>query len=291
MAAEQKKRGLVAFDIERTGNRVNRDIIVAVGVASAAEDATTDAEIKVEQFFVTFHGGGGEKLTATHEFGSDGILREIQPSKEKSLGLDHDIIMKNGDSMSEDDLLAYFRKIWSTFGYEQRCFNEFWSKNVRVLCKLQVESANMDRVGGMKEMANRLDTILLESQGKYSSYQNVSDTIGFDLRHLNNLLQAHGFAPMETKRDGTGYIGGIECDSYAKGALGLPLDTEWKDEIAAYDEKMASLLPELTCVHDHMPGNDAKSHLVKVLRANHYLKLQQQAKAEREESPKRARAD
>lgn len=134
-------------------------------------------------------------------------------------------------------------QVWSERGYEARCFDEFWSKNLEVLEYLQAcrEKTNQDTV------ITRFNEFLgqVEKEGPYSI---ISDTLFFDTVWLDYHLRSCGFAGLSRKRDGTGWISGYELDSLRFGRTQAALG-DW----SALEEKCSALpwrFPSNSSPHD-----------------------------------------
>jgi hypothetical protein len=184
--------------------------------------------------------------------------------------------------------MAIFEGIWKRDSYEMKCFDEFWSKHASELAEMHTVRENRVVLTQLEHFINTIERYLKEVFQRYSQVIIVMDTVHFDATHINNLLYKHDFQPLTHSRDGKDYVCSMECDSYAKGALGLPIMAEWSVFSKKYDELIDPVLP-MKALHDHCPSNDAKSHLLKALKTNRYLEMKQANNDDG--SPKRARAE
>lgn len=185
--------------------------------------------------------------------------------------------------LNQEDQISKMREIWLEKGYEMRCFDEFWSKHIDILFQLfdQIEFCAIDIMG------SELNSIMKRAEQQFSSLTIITDTVAFDTVHVDNILTSSGCNPLNNSRSGQ-YQSGIEVDSLAMGALGLPCDAPWSEYQDAYDKKIKDIIP-IYADHDHQPKNDAKSILLKFLKTQKYLRQKLQKKQKR--SPKHARND
>jgi hypothetical protein len=166
------------------------------------------------------------------------------------------------------------RSVWLARGFEGRCFEEFWSKNLSILKTLQ-DSSKVNLVSAEYDMAQALNDALLEAETKFANVMIVSDTIMFDTIWCNILLTKYGFKGLSWTRAGK-YRCGYELDSYTLGSLGFPPDVEWSEYVAAMKLHIDPIFADIVVNHDHNPENDAMSILVKFIRVVNY-NLQKQA--------------
>lgn len=108
---------------------------------------------------------------------------------------------------------------WKQRGWEQRCYTEFWSKNLPVLDLMTQETTNF---ANEHAMIKALNDFLHEQQTR-GEFSVGFDTVAFDSAWINFLLQKYGHAEITKNRDGTGYRSVFELDSYRFGALGVDL--------------------------------------------------------------------
>lgn len=266
---DKKPVGLLAIDIERTGKYTERgidakyhDMTFAVGFADAPINASKEDDIHTYE--------------VVHHLDYNTTTRV-------------DLSSKRFEGKPDGYALAIFEGIWNKMGYESRCFNEFWSKNIDALIEMHSSKDNRHiSNGNLFDFVSSINWHIERVFERYSQVIIVMDTVHFDATHINNLLYMKGHEPLTHSRNGIDYVCSMECDSYAKGALGLPIMAEWSVFSKKYDELIDPVLP-MKAVHDHCPSNDAKSHLLKALKTNRYLEIKS-ANTDNE-SPKRTRTD
>lgn len=160
------------------------------------------------------------------------------------------------------------RTLWLSKNFEQRCFEEFWSKHLDIFGMLQDET-KVNLVADEYSMAQALNNALLEAESMYDNLMIVCDTIMFDTTWCNLLLMKHGFKGLSWSRSGK-YRWGYELDSYTLGSLGFTPEVDWKDYSKAIETNIDVIFPDIQINHDHNPENDAMSILVKFIRVVNY---------------------
>lgn len=188
------------------------------------------------------------------------------------------------DGLNQNEKISKMREIWSMKEFEMRCFDEFWSKHIDILIQL---FGDPDRRIFHQTFGLALDSVMRKAEGQFSSLTIITDTVAFDTVHVDNILTSSECNPLNNSRSGQ-YQSGIEVDSLAMGALGLPCDASWSEYQDAYDKKIKDIIP-IYADHDHQPKNDAKSILLKFLKTQKYLRQKHEKKQKR--SPKHARND
>lgn len=171
--------------------------------------------------------------------------------------------------LGSDYTPSVIRQKWEAADFEMRCFDDFWCKHLDILQKLQ-DPTQVILVETESEMAFALNQALARVEARYDRIGILSDTLSFDTTWCNMLLLQHGFEPLSSTRNGKGYVSGYEVDSYVMGCLGLTPDTPWTTYSTEFDQTIGKVFPELEGIHDHHPENDAKSILVKYIRALNY---------------------
>lgn len=188
------------------------------------------------------------------------------------------------EGLTQEQKVTLMKSIWIARGYEIRCFDEFWSKFVDILITLQSETLICKTTTAF---GCAINSVMEKAESEFSSLTIITDTVAFDTVHIDNILTYAGCNPLNNSRSGK-YQSGIEVDSLAMGALGLPTDVSWNEYQDAYDKKIKDIIPVYS-VHDHQPKNDAKSILLKFLKTQKYLRQKYEKKQKR--SPKHARND
>jgi len=248
-SSENKEKGYFAIDIERTGNCSN-DLTFAIGYAYSKRDISSDEDIISGQLI-------GD------------LFLDVEKLKE----------------LSNEDKISKLRESWANSGFEMRCFDEFWSKNIDVLISLQDHTQDMSR--SYEYLGLELNKVMMKAEMMFSSLTIITDTVAFDTVHVDNILTTSDSKPLNNSRSGQ-YQSGIEVDSLAMGALGLPDDVSWSVYQDEYNKKIKDIIPVYS-VHDHQPKNDAKSILLKFLKTQKYIRQKYERKQKR--SPKQARND
>jgi hypothetical protein len=165
---------------------------------------------------------------------------------------------------------------WDQCGWEKRCWDEFWSKNVSTLDALQSWDGD-DIPHSDSSAAFSVSAVMQEVEDLFDRYTIVTDTIAFDTVWLTNLLYDNGFHGLAYRRDGNYNrgIGGIEVDSYLMGVYGVQLEDENDRKTKPWTGDplyKSTIRPP----HDHDPKNDAHHILCSLfdaLNANKRFKL------------------
>ena len=106
-------------------------------------------------------------------------------------------------------------QFWRMKGWEERCYKEFWIKNLDVLDSLQIQTRKHAVVNNEKEMADYIQKNVSNMEWrKETNY--VFDTLGFDAAWLTALMTKHNYPSMVYMRDGN-YTSNYEIDSYIMG--------------------------------------------------------------------------
>ena len=157
-----------------------------------------------------------------------------------------------------------WKEFWKKNKFENRCYEQFWSKNESVLDDLQNrEKLGPNLVKTEAEMMARLQSFLVRMEKLYSQTVLITDTTAFDTVWLSYLLEKHGYAHMGYKRDGS-YSKGLEMQSYRMATYGISSfsrkDKSKPWEMDAEYQKKVSIIS-----HDHDPSNDARQILTAFL--------------------------
>lgn len=163
--------------------------------------------------------------------------------------------------LAEDET---YQDMWRRCGYELRCYDEFWSKNLETLHKLQTKY--LGETAGKQDggwMAVRFNLLLRALELRFNNnVQYVFDTLNFDPVWINYLLSSINAPSLLYYRDGTygvdSYELGTYVTAYLSGALGR--EVEWARDVKPFKQAIAARIPS-TVVHDHMPENDAENIL------------------------------
>lgn len=226
--------GFFAIDIERTGPNYFSDVTFAIGYAYGPESPSDDSEITYGQVI---------------------------------LDLTLDLDFEHLESLSKEDKISIIREKWSEKSFSLKTYDEFWSKNIDVLIQSQ---KTPEKFRFEAQMANAFNSILEYAESRFSDLIIVSDTIAFDTTHVNNILAVQSHQPLNYSRKGE-YRSGVEVDSFAFGALGLPIGTPWSEYINQFNQKIYNTIA-IYSDHDHQAKNDAKHILLTFLKTQKYLK-------------------
>jgi len=222
---------------------------------------------------------------------SDQSLKNITSGQ---ICYDFGLNLEEIDKMDHEEKVKTIRKFWKFNGYEMRCFDEFWSKNIDTFISIQhIARSNVIDCESMSNVIHVFNEELKKIEAKYSQLNIITDTTMFDTVWLNHLLLEHGYAPLNYDRSGKKYRWGYETDSYALGALGCTPEDDWKKYDDLLKEKIDSICPEITAEHDHIPKNDAKSILIRFLKTMKYCASIREYRVQNEQdhSPKRIRQE
>jgi hypothetical protein len=159
-------------------------------------------------------------------------------------------------------------QFWDNQGYEEDCWNFFWSNHPNILDKLQ-DPNQIHLVSTRRQLVSWVNAVLKTCEEMYQDTIIVTDTITFDTVFLGSELLKFGFQPLNHTREGkyrTG--GGVEVDSFISGIFG---QLSWSELKEKTDEHLTPIFGNVV-EHDHHPENDAKSILLKYLSAVIYRK-------------------
>lgn len=174
-----------------------------------------------------------------------------------------------------------WRTLWETSGYEMRCFDDFWSKNLTVLNALQAQDALKEPMftgpRAERQMARRINDLLAEVEKSTEEFSIVFDTTAFDSVWVDSLLTRYGFPSLLYHRDGKYHFDStFDSDSYIRGVSGaLPhLGRKRKRELKK--SVMDGFVKE---EGDHDPEVDAANILNEFF---HVIKKQEQHQKEKD---------
>lgn len=213
-------------------------------------------------------------------FESPGTWRAVHVARfDLSLGTTfYEVVARARDNGGKDlaDLRTGFVGV---LGYEARCFDEFWAKNLDALYNTQRPDGEgfaerwadfklerpyqYARVDTLAQMAEGVNELLASYEREYRRVQFLSDTTTYDLSIVSSLLERHALEPLNAKRaDGAFQGGGAHITSFVKGVLRLPIDCPYKQWTAvartALDDKKRELgFPDVA--HTHTADEDAAS--------------------------------
>lgn len=156
---------------------------------------------------------------------------------------------------------------WKKSNFEERCWNEFWSKHVEILDSLQ-DKYNIHMVAGRKEFAEWIAFSLKLFEEMYEKTIIVTDTTLFDTVCVGSELKLFKLTPLNYDNLGN-YRSGVEVDSFISGLFGIDDRSDWETRSGYFDAYIKPLLLK-EVDHDHHPENDATSILLKYLAAVQY---------------------
>lgn len=149
-----------------------------------------------------------------------------------------------------------WKDFWKQQGWEQRCYDEFWSKNLDTLNKLQ----NPDHIKLVKTESELIkyiheETLKFEQNSK-NKVEYITDAIGFDFSWLSFMFSKYNHPSMTYNRSGK-YCRRFEIDSYIMGLKGTTSDDYRNVQIfkRELEKKYGSHLNRL---HPHDPADDAE---------------------------------
>lgn len=137
-----------------------------------------------------------------------------------------------------------WKEHWSRRSYEQRCYDEFWSKHLDVLDALQ-----KGETFGTEETMMRAFNVFLEEEEADGDFALLFDTVLFDSVWLDTRLRGFNFAGLSRLRNGTGWRSAYELDSFRFGVTGAPLG-DWKE----LEERLAARKMAPQIVVPNIPG-------------------------------------
>jgi hypothetical protein len=166
---------------------------------------------------------------------------------------------------------------WRCKGWEQRCYDQFWSKNLELLDELHQDPTLVD---GEREILYFLDAKLAQIEAECAKTLCVFDTIMYDPVWLCAKMSLSGFKPLSYTRDGrwrSSYVTG----PMAEAALHLDANQEWEIFSRERQERIFSLLPEYgPTANTHHPEEDAEHILASYFRIREFSRLERMKKTE-----------
>lgn len=180
------------------------------------------------------------------------------------------------DRLSEtySDEASIWRAVWADRGWEMRCFDEFWVKNLPMLNQLNDSAEYLDQASLATAFNDALTTIERKHRVKHGANNRSSgvgyvvNTIHFDPVFLNSMLGDARQQMMRYWRDGQYGIDTWELRTYIRGLLRVPPhklsyklhEKPARDKIIALADKFVE--------HDHHPANDALHILLCFVKAH-----------------------
>jgi hypothetical protein len=161
-----------------------------------------------------------------------------------------------------------WQAMWARCRFEQRCFDEFWSKpdNLRVLERLQnIEGAQY--ASSQDALGVRLSALLGDLERRYTAVGVdlvlVTDTIHYDPVWLNYLLSRANLGSLLYYRSGKYGIDSFEYNTYVCATLAAKLGVsvealDWAAQVRPFKDRIAKRVGA-SVVHDHDPEHDAES--------------------------------
>lgn len=132
--------------------------------------------------------------------------------------------------------------------FEQRCYDEFWSKNYDILHVLQLEAKPI--LQQIKKFADKLD----EFDSKYD-LRIISDNKDFDLAFINYYFAKYlDRKPINYKFGSNEYRPTYDTDSYSRGVMQMNYDNIWTSDKTL----MEKFNFNIECIHSHYPDDDAE---------------------------------
>jgi hypothetical protein len=161
---------------------------------------------------------------------------------------------------------------WRERGYEQACWDEFWSKHVDMLNSLMRMTEHM--FASEKEMAESIAGHLAGTETRCPNLTRVYDTLGFDVSSLAALLTRHGHVPMYLSQHTLRPHKASYLTDVTRAALHFdPFVRTYTDEQRAEVVRHNAAALPAGLAHTHDPADDARCiaykwvHFAKLLRA------------------------
>lgn len=145
--------------------------------------------------------------------------------------------------------------------FETKCYDEFWSKNLDILSKLEYKGTKckkdreFEMIQEFQDFRGKWEKIASENNWKLET---VSDNNVFDGGFINHLIFKNliGSMPLPYSTNGS-YKPFWETHSMQRGLL-IAVDPNFKDDWG-FTKRIAELyeIPKMVRNHDHLPNNDA----------------------------------
>jgi hypothetical protein len=149
------------------------------------------------------------------------------------------------------------RALWEDRGYDLKCFDEFWSKNLPVFNAMMMMTADMYPT--RQAMADSIAAYIGQMEAAHPHYVRVYDTVGFDVTNIEALLVAYGHRSLFLSAQGwpcyPGYLGDVTRAALRISPLERILGISAAQR-AAIDAHNKQALPE-GLAHTHDPADDA----------------------------------
>lgn len=171
-----------------------------------------------------------------------------------------------GASVIDQNFHEHESKLWRNYyrgdtNFEERCLNEFWSKNLDKLKMLEVDTN--------KSITENEKDIITEFQNFRSRWERIAasenkqfilccDNSVYDGGFINELIMEHTKdQPIPYSASNGEYSSFWETHSVQKGFLAA-VDPEYKSDWG-FTQRICNLynVPERKRLHDHLPHNDA----------------------------------
>lgn len=194
------------------------------------------------------------------------VTREIFEPNENMFGRR---IPKPSDGETYED-------VWVKCGFEKRCYQDFWSKNLELLEKIQRDYDNIVSDDDAS-LASRVNSILQKiEEASSESLTIVSDTMAYDTVFVSGLLITHGYKPLYYSRGGR-YRWIYHTSSYFLGIWGGNIAGMDRDDWRDYDDwlkNVVGVMDGCPTDHDHNPENDAITIAWGFIKVCNYAKRQ-----------------
>lgn len=149
------------------------------------------------------------------------------------------------------------RALWEDRGYDLKCFDEFWSKNLLVFDKMMMMSTDM--YSTRKAMADSIAAYIAQMEAVYPHFVRIYDTVGFDVTNIEALLVENGHRSLFLSAQGRpcyrSYLGDMTRAALRISPLERILGIS-ATQRAAIDAHNKQALPE-GLAHTHDPADDA----------------------------------
>lgn len=152
---------------------------------------------------------------------------------------------QNGNILKKD---RFSFEMDSEHCFEERCYKDFWSKNMDILKTLQ------DEAKPIKEQLLNFITLVDKFDDEYD-LRIISDFKDFDLAFVNYYLVKYlNRRPLNYKFGSTEYRCTYDTDSYSRGAMKMNYQDPWTSDKTI----MEQLNFTTGCNPTHLPDDDAE---------------------------------
>ena len=284
-----KKNILVlAFDIEMSGatlRRFDRPLakpdgdIIGIGGSLVQYNEETKSCEEIDRLFIPMLCVGKFKTSDKVVESKCILVNYADEGKVRAVTLD--------DQEQDPEICVDMVETGRTTVFEQRCWEEFWSKHPTILKQLVSKGEDLTFLGDYEIARTKLIAFRLKGEIRATEMEHklviVSDNVSYDIGMLEKMMEPRKVLPFVYRLTDEKYNGGTPCThSMQKGLLAAvdPIwlfgdkdvrrgDTEWiswleesdptKVEWWSMTKRIRYLyhIPKPEVEHDHNPANDA----------------------------------